>query len=305
MRKDRVYELYSKLDIDKDAILGSLPVIMYLNDIEEDMFYKLCINNKDKIDSDIYDSIIKILYLMKDFYFISSKEQVYEILNEIFENDVLMSYDESSLLFDNMQRMFEYTLIDVFELTLSESEEYIVELMRKYVDIFKRISKFPVDKVYDHDYQFISDAYMEEVEFLCDTEVDTDEDLISNCMKKLDLFSNLLVDSYELEPLKYRSTILTGEKFNNIHKLSRYVKSMRFVDKSLDVDSHMRVIENYSDELNSNTLDMIQKQLGIEIAMDSSGKFNVIRPKKSKVNHKKQDEILRNILIYKEDKENL
>lgn len=304
MKKEKVYELYKKLNIDKDEILGSLPVIMYFNDVEEEMFYKLCINNKDIIDQDIYDSIIKILYLMKDFYFISSKEQVYEILNEVFENDILMSYDESSIIFDNIQRMFEYTLIDIFELDLFESEEYIVELIRKYVDIFKRISKYPVDKVYDHDYQFISDAYMEELEFLGDTEVDNDEDMISNCMKKLDLFSDLLVDSYFLSPLKYRSTILTGERFNNIHKLSKYVKRMRFVDKNLDINSHMRIIESYNDELNSNTIDMIQKQLGIEINMDETGKFSVTRPKKGKTNYAKEDTILKNILVYKDEKRN-
>lgn len=304
MKKEKVYELYKKLNIDKDEILGSLPVIMYFNDVEEEMFYKLCINNKDIIDQDIYDSIIKILYLMKDFYYESCKEQVYEILNEIFENDVLMSYDESSIIFDNIQRMFEYTLIDVFELDLFESEEYIVELIRKYVDIFKRISKYPVDKVYDHDYQFISDAYMEELEFLCDTEVGNDEDMINNCMKKIDLFSDLLVDSYLLSPLKYRSTILTGERFNNIHKLSKYVKRMRFVDKDLDVDSHMRIIESYNDELNSNTIDMIQKQLGIEIGMDENGKFSVIRPEKSEIDNEKEDEILQDILVYKNDERN-
>lgn len=279
MKKIKIYDLYENLDINTDTIIESLPVIMYFNNYDEELFYGLCMSNKGIIDEELYKVIVKLICLIKTLYLNESKYDVVNLVHQVLSNDILMCYEDKTLIIAYIYRLMNFSFTELFETVNEDAEPFTIEIIKKYVNMFNQISKLPIDTVYDHDYQFISDAFCEELEFLCDTELDEYSSKEDTYMKKMDLFSELVVKTYNLTPDKYRSTILVAERINDINKLSKFMKRMRFIDRNLDIDEYNMILEKYTDEFSSNTLEIIQRELNIDMMIgETYDDYKVVRP---------------------------
>lgn len=299
MKKINIYNLYKNLNVDNDTITSSLPHLMYFNSIDEEIFCSLCMNNNDNVDEEVYNSLIIIVSLIKELYFDENKNRMEEIIHRILSNDIMMSYESKVLILDYITKLLDFSFSELFELPYDESEGYTIDVIEKYINIFERISKGTINDVYNQDYNFISDSFCDELEFLGDTELSEFDDKETMCMKRLDLFSDMLVNFNYLPPEKYKSVITVAGRINNINKLSMFSKKIRFIDQNMDELEFNRIVDSYSDEFSANTLELLLEELDVDMIEEKGSKFKIEREKEK--NNSNEIIAIKKLLLKNED----
>lgn len=295
MRKDELYDLYSKLKDTEDLILQMLPKMVELKGIDSQLFYNICVKNSNIITEENFYNIFLIFLNICYLENTQSKQEFYAKLNLFLKKDYITCSEDFNFILKTIANLLNYPINEVFENHSDNTDYYKLKIIFYYFELFRR-NYYDYDGLYKHDYEEITIQYIDLLTDLQNTEIGPTDDFDTILLNRIELFTKIVNDekNLSLNPLKYQSIIEVAASINNLPSLLKFKNRVKLLTNDMDNIKFSEILEEYNEELNSNTIDLIYEKLGIEIEeCDGIEKF----VQKNKPIPELQSEILRRILI--------
>lgn len=266
MKKEELYEICSNISDANDLIIQLLPRMVELKGIDSHLFYKTCINNSSIInESNFYNIFLVFLnlcYLNSEY----SKHRFYEIFNEFIEKDYIYSSEDFNKILNTIANLLVYPVSEVFDSIDEESDYYRLRLIEQYFLNFRRNNN-DVENIYNHDFDMISTQFVELLTDLPNTEKVLTEDFNKTMLKRIKLFTQIVNDEkiLSLNEIKYQSVIEVAVSITDLSELTKLKNRVKLLSNDMDNTEFSTVLEEYTNELNCNVIDLIYQKLNVEI----------------------------------------
>lgn len=295
MNKNELYELYRTLNVSNEEITCVLEKMIELKGIDSHLFYITCINNSDVITDDNFYNIFKIFLNLCYFNDRSSKQKFCNIFDEFISKDYITSSESFVDILTTIEKILNFPIFNVIYIEREESDFYILELIKYYFDLLSR-NQYDYENIYKHDFSFLSSKYYELIEDLANTEIIDTDDFNNSILERVKLFVDIATNSriFNLDDTKYESVIEVATSINSLSELIRFKNKIKILSNDMSDFEFRKLIENYTSELNPNTIKIIFDELEMQIKKGTNGKKELIE---SDFSLEEQDEILRKILV--------
>lgn len=257
MKKSTVMRLYNEL-YNKELIKKSLPRMVDVKGDAEDIFYNLCIKYKDILNNDIFDHFISISVFISSIDDNIERKKLLNSINDIFDNDYLISNMDFNVILENIEYIMGTRFSSVFDVYDEEEEKYytseiIIELSKQLTN-FK---KYDIDKIYDHNLDFIFSRFFRLLEDLNNTNIPNNEDYNKILMNRVKVFLDTIFtkEIYELDDYKYNVVLdmaSTIEDVNELKKLKKKIilySRLNKEDFTINLDDSVDILTNTSIKL--------------------------------------------------------
>lgn len=300
MKKSELYELYSALNVSNDEIISSLTDMLYLKGTESYLFYQMCINNSNIIDDDNFYSIFEIFLLLSNFNEEQSKEEFYNMFNKFISKDYIVSSEDFNDILSTVSNLIEFNITNVFNVDYEDADYYLLKIIEYYFNLLSR-NQYEYEKVYEHDFHIISLDYMELIGDLRNTKVDYLDNYNDMLLKRIEMFINIANDDkiLELNEEKYNSVLVVATSINDLSELSKFKNKAKMLSNNVSDIKFKELIEEHTDILNTNTIEIIFDKLGIQIKTNDMGEKTLI---KSDLDIDEENDILKKVLVKSEEK---
>lgn len=295
MNKNELYELYRTLNVSNEEITCILEKMIELKGIDSHLFYTTCINNSDVLTDDNFYNIFKIFLNLCYFNDISSKQKFCDIFDEFISKDYITSSENFDDILTTIEKILNFPIFNVIYIKREESDFYVLELIKYYFDLISR-NKYDYENIYKHDFSFLSSKYYELIKDLANTKITDTDDFNNSVLERVKLFVDIATNSriLNLDCAKYELVIEVATSINNLYELMKFKNRVKILFNNMSDLEFRKLIENYTSELNHNTIEIILDELEIEIKEGSNGEKELIE---SGLSLEKQDEMLRKILV--------
>lgn len=295
MNKNELYELYRTLNVSNEEITCILEKMIELKGIDSHLFYTTCINNSDVLTDDNFYNIFKIFLNLCYFNDISSKQKFCDIFDEFISKDYITSSENFNDILTTIEKILNFPIFNVIYTEREESDFYILELIKYYFDLLSR-NKYDYENIYKHDFSFLSSKYYKLIIDLANTKITDTDDFNNSVLERVKLFVDIATNSriLNLDCAKYESVIEVATSINNLYELMKFKNRVKILSNNMSDLEFRKLIENYTSELNHNTIEIILDELEMEIKEGSNEEKELIE---SGLSLEKQDEMLRKILV--------
>ena len=259
MKKIELYNIIKTNKISDDVIIRNMDQFMELNGIDSELFCKICINNN--INDEIFEELLNIFLLCQYFDKDSSKIEVYEKLNLILNNDYIVSYVEFNNILKTISMIICSSVDDLLLDELWDIDDYILSILDQYINIFEEAKKYDYNAFYERDYTDLSEKFIYLVGTISNTEQNENTNFISDCITRIELFSDLVVDSviFNLNEEKYSAVTSVAISINNITDLKRFISSVKRISSELSNEEYKIIVDSYSENISLNTINLINE----------------------------------------------
>ncbi len=259
MKKIELYNIIKTNKFSDDVIIRNMNQFMELNGFDSELFCKTCINNN--INDEIFEELLNIYLLCQYFYKDSSKIEVYEKLNLILNNDYIVSYVEFNNILKTISMIICSSIDDLLLDELWDEDDYILSILDQYIGIFEKAKKYDYSAFYEHDYTDLSEKFIYLVGTISNTEQNENTNFISDCITRIELFSDLVVDPviFNLNEEKYSSVTSVAISINDITDLKRFISSVKRISPELSNEEYKIIVDSYSENISLNTINLINE----------------------------------------------
>lgn len=116
------------------------------------------------------------------------------------------------------------------------------------------------------------------LEDLNNTYYNEEEGLYMGYINRVNSYLKVIIDPeiYSMMPKKYETVLSCASYIRSSKELTNFLRRIKLLDKSITGNEFSRKIEEYTDEVSENTIELIYKNLGIKRDKELSDEYNEV-----------------------------
>lgn len=260
MKKSTVVKLYNELD-NKEIIEKDLPKMISVKGDAEDIFYKLCIEYKDILDSVILDHFISISTFVSSLDDNLERKRLLDSIYNIFGNDYLVSNMDFNIILENIEYIMGTMFSKVFDVYNKEEEKnYASEIIIELSNGLSRYKDYDINKIYDHDLDVIFSRFFSVLDDLNNTKIPNDEYYNKTLMNRVKVFLDIIFSKeiYELDDYKYDVVLDMASTIEDVNELKKFKKKIVFYNRLNNEDFEI-TLDNSVDTLTDTSIKLLKE----------------------------------------------
>ena len=285
MKKDNLLLLYSKLNDLSIKITANLKVLKDLSSDIEEEYISFCIKHNDVIDEEVFAKTLQLFDNIAYLIPYERKQEILLLLDELFDNDYVTSSEDFTDILESLITIINIPIGNIIDLsTLYECDEYasaddfIIEILKGYLNQFKSLKDLSYDKIYSQEISKINKSYFSMLEDLNNTYYNKEEGLYMGYINRVNSYLKVIRDPevYSMMPKKYEAVLSCASYIRSSKELTNFLRRIKLLDKNITGNEFSRKIEEYTDEVSENTIELIYKNLGIKRDKELSDEYNEV-----------------------------
>jgi len=302
MKKDTLYEIYSILNNDTQHITDSLYKLMILGNDSEKIFLDFC--KKGIVNEYTFDILLNISECLGEFENKYEQNDLKELIINMCSRDYILDNNDFDYILENLIFLLDFEYIKEFEMYENvEADYYRSQIIKEFIRIFDNMKNVDCNKIYSHSTEEIIDSYRMVVGDLKDTTT-TDMSMTMNDMflNRIHYYVDIISDKniYELDDDKYVSVLNVVKSIQSLEEL-KSIKNKIKINRMHNTIDFIKIIDDYSSDLNELTIARITDEIGLKRKYDSKKQETIIN--RTVNNPSKELNIVKKVL--KQDKNDL
>ena len=116
------------------------------------------------------------------------------------------------------------------------------------------------------------------LEDLNNTYYNEEEGLYMGYINRVNSYLKVIIDPeiYSMMPKEYEAVLSCASYIRSSKELTNFLRRIKLLDKSITSNEFSRKIEEYTDEVSENTIELIYKNLGIKKDKELSDEYNEV-----------------------------
>ena len=296
MKKETLLKLILNTKNLKDSILLNLHSISELTEEESERFCDVCISNDEFFERETLEYILDLYYNLSFLQDDESKSEVIDIISELINNDYVKTSEDFNEILSTIGKILFLSTSEIIDCDIENEDYYKIYMIKKYTSLYNNL--LCNDLVIIQDYELYSNKFIELLYDLKNTSTNNTEDFTDKCLSRIDGFVSIASDKeiLNLDSEKYKYILSVALNIKEVKELYKFKGRVKKVSEEMSLDEFRWYLEQYTEFVNDNTIDLIFHELNLNINVKEDNTKELIKD-----SSKNEDEVLRKILSPKKN----